>query len=169
DGTSRHLLEGSRAVVALKTVSRFWGEDKVQHYRWAERGESYCNKLCTAAREVKGWDEAVVKLNRLIHSRARQLRVGGVKVSVNSIEPQDLISLRVWSHKDTYTRKVDEREIVLPFRELAATDLPAGFCFDRFGLLIRMEEQRPESVPEGGVMIDGVVSEWSQQVQRPRK
>ncbi|KAK4205911.1 hypothetical protein QBC37DRAFT_245950, partial [Rhypophila decipiens] len=164
-----HLPDGSSVVASLRTVSRIWGEDKVHYYRWAERGESYCNKLCAAAREVGIWEEAVVKLNRLIHRRAQQLRRRDVKISVNPIEPDDLINLRAWSHQGPYVRKGDDEGIALHFSMLAATDLPAGFGFDKFGLLIRTEEQQPGSVMEGDLVAEGNVRELDQQTRGPRK
>ncbi|KAK4206248.1 hypothetical protein QBC37DRAFT_460354, partial [Rhypophila decipiens] len=148
DGIGQYLSETSRIVVPLRTVSRIWGGDKVQHYRWAERGASYCSKLCAAAREVGDWEEAVVKLNRLIHRRAQQLRRRDVKISVNPIEPDDLINLRAWSHQGSYVKKGDDDGIGLPFSMLAATDLRAGFAFDKFRLLIRMEEQQPAIISD---------------------
>jgi hypothetical protein len=94
-----------KSLRPLKAVSRYWDEEKVQHYQWADRGESYFNKLCSAAREVWDWEEAVVKLNRLIHRRAEQLRRRDTKKFVNPIEPCDLIDLRAWSHQYRYVKK----------------------------------------------------------------
>lgn len=88
----------SRSVEALKTVSRIWGGDKVHYYQWAYRGEYFCKKLCTAARQVSDWDEAVVKLKRLIHRRAEQIGRRKVKQSVDPIDPDDLVNLKAWSH-----------------------------------------------------------------------
>ena len=145
--------KGPKGFPSLKTVGRYWGEEKVQHYRWADRGEGYCNKLCSAAREVWDWEEAVVKLNRLIHRRAQQLRRRDVKKGVNPIEPDDLINLRAWSHQDPYVKKGDDEGIALPFRKPATADLPAGFGFDKFGLVVRNERPQPESVIEGAVRV----------------
>jgi len=36
---------------------------------------------------------------------------------------------------------------------LAATDLPAGFGFDKFGLVVRNGQPEPESVTEGGARV----------------
>jgi hypothetical protein len=66
---TRERTEGSKNFASLKTVGCIWGGEKVQYYQWADRGESFSSKLCTAAREVSDWDEAVVKLKRLIHRR----------------------------------------------------------------------------------------------------
>ena len=87
-----------RSVEALKTVSRIWGGDKVHYYQWAYRGEYFCKILCTAARQVSDWDEAVVRLNRLIHRRAEQIGRRKVKQSVDPIDPDDLVNLKAWSH-----------------------------------------------------------------------
>ncbi|EJT68997.1 hypothetical protein GGTG_13394 [Gaeumannomyces tritici R3-111a-1] len=144
EATGGHLLEGSKAREGLKSVRRIWGEDKVQYYQWANRGVGFCNKLLTAAREVRDWDEAVVKLNRLIHRRAQQIGRRKVKESVDPIEPDDLVNLKAWRRKDPYVKKNDREGIALPFRKLVVADLPAGFGFDKFGLMgPRKETESP--------------------------
>ncbi|KAM7195032.1 hypothetical protein V8F33_006901, partial [Rhypophila sp. PSN 637] len=149
----RDLRDGFRIQASLRTVSRNWGGDKVQHYRWAERGKWYCSNLCAADRAVRDWDEAVMKLNRLIHRRDQQVGRRQVRMGVDPIETADLIDLRVWSHEGAYMRANDEGEAALPFRPLASTDLSAGFSFDGFGLLIRTQERPLGSVPERGANV----------------
>jgi hypothetical protein len=136
----------SRSVEALKTVSRIWGGDKVQYYQWRE--EEFCKKLCTAARQVSDWDEAVVKLNRLIRRPAEQIGRRKVKQSVDPIDLDDLVNLKAWSHKDPYVKKNDGEGIALSLSKLAVTDLPAGFGFDKFWLMVRTEERQLGSVEE---------------------
>ncbi|KAK3350357.1 hypothetical protein B0T25DRAFT_263977 [Lasiosphaeria hispida] len=104
-----------------------------------------------------------------MHRRAQQLQRRRVKKSVNSIEPDDLINLRAWSHQDPYVKKNDQEGIALPFRKLATADLPAGFGFDKFGLLIRAEEQRPGSVLEGDLITECNPREPDQQARGLRK
>ncbi|KAM7213488.1 hypothetical protein V8F06_011101, partial [Rhypophila decipiens] len=164
------MRDGSRIQASLRTVSRIWGGDKVQHYRWAERGESYCTKLCVAARAVRHWDEAVMKLNKLIHRRDQQVGRRHVRMGVNPIEPVDLIDLRAWSHTDAYTRTNDEGETALSFRQLTITDMLDGFSFDSFGLLIRMEERPLGSVPERGANGPREISDPGEQgqIQQPK-
>lgn len=96
-------------------------------------------------------------LNRIIHRRAQQHGRREVKESANPIEPDDLINLKAWSHKDPYIKTNDHEGIALPFRKLDITDLPAGFGFDEFGLMVRKEQQQSGSVPEAGVAVEGDV------------
>jgi hypothetical protein len=94
--TTRERLKGPNSLASLKIVRCIWGGDKIQYYQWADKGESFCKKLCTTAREVSDWDEAVVKLNRLIHRRTQQHGHGRgeVRESADPIEPGDLINLK---------------------------------------------------------------------------
>lgn len=94
EGDSETVLAGGATARSLKTVGRIWGRDKVQHYQWADRGQNFCNKLRVAARKVRDWGEATVKLNRLIHGRVLRLSRRQVQVSVNPIEPDDLVNLK---------------------------------------------------------------------------
>ncbi|KAK6206185.1 hypothetical protein QIS74_13604 [Colletotrichum tabaci] len=105
-----------KCLSALTEVSRCWGLDKVQHYHWASKGEKYCKVLRTAARAVPEWAEAAIKLNR-----------------------RDLDTLKAWSYKQAYVKQNGRGQHSLLFEKLADTDLPQGFGFDRFGLMVRKE------------------------------
>jgi hypothetical protein len=96
---------------------------------------------------------AVVKLNRLIHRRAQQPRRRGVTESVNHIDSDDLVDLKAWSHKHSYVKRKDDEGIALPFTKLAATDLPTGFGFDKFGLIIRKSQQQQQQQPDNDLAI----------------
>lgn len=182
----RHSREEVRTSACLKTVCRIWGGEKVEYYQWVHRGEHYCNKVRTAALVVMDWDEAVLKLNRLIHRRARLFGRFKVKESANPIDCCDLINLKAWSHKDPYVAKEDKEGIVLPFTKLAVTELPAGYGFDKFGLMVRSERQSSDNAAKGGLMerreqqqsgnrtkggaaVKSVVSRPSRQHQETRK
>ncbi|KAK3375809.1 hypothetical protein B0T24DRAFT_523517 [Lasiosphaeria ovina] len=115
----------SKCVTALKTVARYWGQDVVQHYQWAYKGRKYCDKLCAAAREVHDWEKVVTALNSLILKRSQQgmsLKRRPVSASLNPIEQGDLDNLR--KH---------------PPENGLAIDLPDGFGFDKFGLIVHEE------------------------------
>jgi hypothetical protein len=103
-------------------VANYWGQDIVQHYRWAYKGRKYCDKLCAAARIVQDWKTAVAGFNLLILERSQQgitLKRRPILASMNPIEQGDLDNLR--KH--------------LP-EKIPIVDLPAGFGFDKFGLLV---------------------------------
>ncbi|KAH8747980.1 hypothetical protein F5883DRAFT_653384 [Diaporthe sp. PMI_573] len=51
----------------------------------------------------------------------------------------DLVHLSSWGNKLPYIVKNDRKGVPLPYRRLDDTELPASFCFDKFGLLIRTE------------------------------
>ena len=132
---------GPVGLSLVQMVGQIWGAEKVDHYRWAEKAENFRVKLYSAARTVQDWDEAAVKLSRLILRRLVQVGRRELSVSVNPITTDDLINLKSWIGADSYTRKNDRQRKVLPFRRLDDTELPPGCGFDAYGLLVRMEEQ----------------------------
>ncbi|KAL8366290.1 hypothetical protein RB595_004861 [Gaeumannomyces hyphopodioides] len=127
----------SRCISPLKTVGRYWGAAFVQHYQLASKGERYCEVIGAAAREVRGLNEAVTKLNRLMLRRHLATGRGRRRLRevVNPIDQADPVDLRAWSHQDSF----DKDKNSLPYQELAAADLPPGFGFDKFGLMVREE------------------------------
>jgi hypothetical protein len=94
---------------------------------------------------VADWDEAAVKLNRLIHRRSGDVGRFKVKESVNPIIWDDLVNLKAWSYRGSYVARKDSAGISLPFRTLEVGDLPAGFGFDKFGLMVRKEGEQDGS------------------------
>ena len=118
----------SRCLSILKEVIRCWGADIVRHYQFASRGEKYCNQLRRAVRMVPVWDEARIGLTLSMLKRSRDVRRQPPRVSVNPIEQVDLQSLGAWSPKDSS-----------PCKRLTTEDLPDGFGFDKFGLMVHKE------------------------------
>ncbi|EJT68108.1 hypothetical protein GGTG_14312 [Gaeumannomyces tritici R3-111a-1] len=127
----------SRCIGPLKTVDRYWGADFVQHYQLASKGVRYCEVTGAAARELRDLDEAVTKLNRLMLRRHLATGRGQRRLRevLNPIDQADLVNLKAWSHRDSFDKGKD----FLPYRKLAAADLPPGFGFDKFGLMMREE------------------------------
>jgi len=117
----------SACLSALKEVARCWGRQVIQHYRWASRGEKYCNQLRAAARKVPRWDDAVTGLNWSILQRSRNVRRRPVKASANPIEQHDLEHLKTWPQDPSLQKK------------LSIDDIPNGLGFDAFGLLVHKE------------------------------
>ncbi|KAK2758930.1 hypothetical protein CKAH01_16758 [Colletotrichum kahawae] len=131
-------------------------------------GEKYCKVLRTAARAVSEWAEAAIKLNRVMLGRHQRVRARLVKLAANPIEQGDLDTLKAWSYKQAYVRQNGCDRYSLPFEELAITDLPQGFGFDKFGLMVGKEyavasakddthsSHAPEATTEGDILSEFV-------------
>ncbi|KAH0421178.1 hypothetical protein CcaCcLH18_13596 [Colletotrichum camelliae] len=168
-GVATEGMEIKRSCLsALMEVSRCWGIDKVQHYHWASRGEKYCKVLRTAARAVPEWAEAAIKLNRVMLGRHQRVGARLVKLAANPIEQGDLDTLKAWPYKQAYMRQNGCDRYSLPFEELIITDLPQGFGFDKFGLMVGKEyavasakddmdsSHAPEATTEGDILSEFV-------------
>jgi len=128
-----------KCLAPLRRVSIRWGKEKVQHYNWACRGEKYCKSLGTAVSTVSDWSEAVCKLNQLMKRRMVMSGRRAIQVSVNPIDQIDLENLKKWPRKDPYIKMNDREEVQLEYRELTVDDLPEGYGFDEYGLIVRSE------------------------------
>ncbi|KAM7204420.1 hypothetical protein V8F33_001722 [Rhypophila sp. PSN 637] len=137
----------SRCIGPLKTVDQYWGADFVRHYQLASKGVKYCEVTGAASREVRDLDEAVTKLNRLMLRRHTATGRGVRRLlhAVNPIAQADLVDLKAWSHRESFNK--DKQS--LPYRTLVAADLPSGFGFDKFGLMV--QEEFAISSPAGTV------------------
>ncbi|KAK3983849.1 hypothetical protein QBC44DRAFT_390770 [Cladorrhinum sp. PSN332] len=140
----------SKLVPLLKTVSLYWGKDFVQHYQLAGKGQNYCTKLSIAVK-LHTRENGVRKLNQLILRRFRIPGRRGVRAGVNPIEPVDLINLAAWKGEAPFIKDGDPEGIQLPFADLTFEDLPTGFTFDRYGLIVRLQFE-----PLAGADLDGV-------------
>ncbi|KAK0701088.1 hypothetical protein B0T26DRAFT_763683 [Lasiosphaeria miniovina] len=126
----------SKLLPPLKMVSLQWGKDFVQHYQLAGKGQNYCNKF-SAAVKLHTLENGVRKLNQLLLRRFQIPGRRGVRAGVNPIEPVDLQNLATWRDEAPFIKDGDPSEVQLPFVDLTSKDLPPGFIFDRFGLLVR--------------------------------
>ncbi|KAK4456960.1 hypothetical protein QBC42DRAFT_48711 [Cladorrhinum samala] len=126
----------SKLLPPLKMVSLHWGKDFVQHYQLASKGQSYCNKF-SAAVKLHSRENGVRKLNQLLLRRYQIPGRRGVKAGVNPIEPVDLQNLATWKAEAPFIKDADPDGVQLPFVDLTSEDLPTGFIFDRFGLMVR--------------------------------
>ncbi|KAF2254511.1 hypothetical protein BU26DRAFT_139666 [Trematosphaeria pertusa] len=61
-----------------------------------------------------------------------------IEDSANPISHADLENLAAWDHTETFVIKGDTEEVVLHCRPLTMKDLPDGFGFDKFGLIVRI-------------------------------
>ncbi|KAK0749761.1 hypothetical protein B0T18DRAFT_407523 [Schizothecium vesticola] len=126
----------SKLLPPLKMVSLHWGKDFVQYYQLAGKGQRYCNKF-SAAVKLHTRENGVRKLNQLLLRRYQIPGRRGVKAGVNPIEPVDLQNLTIWRGEGPFIKDADPEGVQLPFVDLVSEDLPPGFIFDRFGLMVR--------------------------------
>ena len=98
-----------KCITLLTHVSKCWGWEKIEHYRWHLLNKKYCNKLCTAANQVPIWNEARTKLNRLVMRRTVLPGTGRhqIKISKNPILQTDLNNLQLWKDQNSFIRPKD--------------------------------------------------------------
>jgi hypothetical protein len=123
----------------LKKASLVWGREKVQHYRWHDRGFSFCKKLGAVADE-RPWPEFVTKANRLLWRRAtmeRKYRRRHIKNLADPLGEIELCCLKFWLGEHSYIEDKDPDQTELQPSALSPEELPDGFGFDKFGLLVR--------------------------------
>ncbi|KAK0710349.1 hypothetical protein B0T26DRAFT_724671 [Lasiosphaeria miniovina] len=133
----------SKLLPPLKVISLQWGKDFVQHYQLASKGQFYCNKF-SAAVKLYSRENAIRKLNQLLLRRFRMPGRRDIKAGVNPIEPVDLQNLVNWRGEGPFVKQNDPIGIQLLFADLTHDDLPTGFVFDQFGLLVRCPSDRWE-------------------------
>ncbi|KAF2188758.1 hypothetical protein K469DRAFT_503573, partial [Zopfia rhizophila CBS 207.26] len=122
-----------QSLAPLTKVSGCWGIEKVQHYEWAYAGEKYCKVLGTAASRIPDWEEALVKLNRLILRRINA-HWRPLMLSANPIDLIDLENLKKWPGKNEF-EKNSSKGFRLPYQPVSHSDLPNGYSFDQYGLI----------------------------------
>ncbi|KAF2193571.1 hypothetical protein K469DRAFT_497944, partial [Zopfia rhizophila CBS 207.26] len=122
-----------QSLAPLTKVSGCWGIEKVQHYEWAYVGEKYCKVLGTAASRIPDWEEASVKLNRLILRRINAYW-RPLMLSANLIDLIDLENLKKWPGKNEF-EKNSSKGFRLPYQPVSHSDLPNGYSFDQYGLI----------------------------------
>ncbi|OCL13860.1 hypothetical protein AOQ84DRAFT_309859, partial [Glonium stellatum] len=128
-----------RCLPPLSKTSGYWGKEKVQHYGWASAGEKYCKVLGTAASRVPTWEEALIKLNQLI---LRRINIPGrrpLRLSANPIDLIDLENLKTWLDKNPFVKIKDKEGFQLQYRPVSSSDLPNGYSFDQYGLIVSVE------------------------------
>ena len=117
----------------LTETSGYWGIDKIRHYQWASRGLRYCKMLGIVACRNQDWEVAQVKLNQILLRRIANGRSLGM--SVNPLEVADLQHLKVWPGITDFHKR-GRMSYSLKFQPLSETDLPTGYAFDQYGLIV---------------------------------
>ena len=66
----------------------------------------------------------------------RKYRRLPIRDSLDPLDQVELDNLGRWSGEGTFVKDKDPENVPLPFRELAVEELPPGFGFDEYGLLV---------------------------------
>ncbi|KAK3897100.1 ATP synthase subunit alpha [Staphylotrichum tortipilum] len=120
----------------LRAISLQWGKDFVQHYQLAGKGQHYCNQF-SAAIKPHTRENGIQKLNQLLLRRFRIPGRRDIRAGVNPIEPVDLRNLASWRDEGPFVKEGDPDIVQLQFVDLTCEDIPPGFVFDQFGLMVR--------------------------------
>jgi hypothetical protein len=124
-----------QCLAPLTKASAFWGNDKVRHYGWASKGWGYCKVLGTAVARSPDWTDALVKLNQLLLGRIAAGHC--LKACANSIELIDLEQLKAWPDQTDFEKS--RHGHILKYQGVTDSDLPDGYGFDQYGLVVRAE------------------------------
>jgi hypothetical protein len=112
----------SKCVGVLRKVAHFWGIEVVQHYKFARKGRNYCEKLGEVTQAVRDWKQAVLVLNAAMFQRSHRglsLKRRPIQPTINPLERSDF----EWAKRNHMS-------------ELEPATIPAGFGYDKFGLLV---------------------------------
>ncbi|KAH6690124.1 hypothetical protein EV126DRAFT_445459 [Verticillium dahliae] len=122
-----------RCLDALTEVAHRWGRHVVLHYDLVLGGPEYCHHVRIAARVIPTFDKAVVALNRCTKERAATQPPSHPARDISShIDVEDLQRITQWWENGTYPRK-----------HLRDEDLPPGYGFDDFHLMVPLEHAWP--------------------------
>ncbi|KAK7994229.1 hypothetical protein PG991_015817 [Apiospora marii] len=119
----------------LQSAAEHWGNGLVQHLAVGLRGISFAIKFASVARQHRHWEkEALPRLQQLV---LRRIQISTFRRSYPfSIEPIDLDNAKAWKTQDSFIKTKDPDNAALPFRTVCAEELPAGYTFDPFGLIV---------------------------------
>lgn len=111
-------------LTCLEAVGSRWGRAVLQHYQWPSRPLKFCKLLRGVAIALPEWRNARDGLNSLMLKLHQTPGHCLIEDSPSPIRQTHLDKLR--ASKDTI------------YRPLVAQELPHGFGFDEFGILVRV-------------------------------
>ncbi|KAK3900121.1 hypothetical protein C8A05DRAFT_17545 [Staphylotrichum tortipilum] len=166
--------EIKKCLPPLRAVSIHWGREKLQHYNWPARGWYFCKRLGPIANKM-AWPEFIIKANRLLLRRAQmdgKFRRHRIRESPDPLDSVELENLGRWTTEGPYVKHKDPDSIALPFEELSLGDLPSGYGFDRYGLMVHsqfsyLRRASPEEDTGLSGPLDSGISEQSSSVESP--
>jgi hypothetical protein len=141
DVAQSNIKMSKQSLAPLVETAECWGMDKVHHYEWTSTGRKFCQVLGSAASRTPVWEEALVKLNQLLLRRITEGR--SLRSSVNPVYILDLERLIAWPDKSDFEKK-GRKPYVLKYESIMECDLPAGYTFDQYGLIVAVQSQGNE-------------------------
>ncbi|KAK8851787.1 Lysine-specific demethylase 2B [Apiospora arundinis] len=119
----------------LQSAVEHWGNDLVQHLAVGPRGISFAIKFASVARQHRDWEkEALPRLQQLV---LRRIQISAFRRSYPfSIEPIDLDNAKAWKTQGSFVKTKDPHNVELPFRKVSAKELPDGYTFGPYGLIV---------------------------------
>ncbi|KAH7358125.1 hypothetical protein B0T11DRAFT_283738 [Plectosphaerella cucumerina] len=143
--SSRESSNQARFSQEVKRAAKFWGEALVQNYIGNGQGIRFAIQLAGAAEQHPDWEkQALPRLQQLVRRRI-QLGSHGRHTFVHPIETTDLINAKAWVGDRSYVKMNDPEHTELPLESLAPEQLPQGYAFDKYGLLIQGSVQVSDS------------------------
>lgn len=107
-----------KCLSPLRTIIRVCGKEIVQHYQSAIRGERYCKHMRTTAMKVTNLEEFLIK------RRDRCRSEDCLKLSINLIDPVDLVNVRKWESMESYVKVNDPANDELSYERITIEDVP---------------------------------------------
>jgi hypothetical protein len=121
-----------RCAKELKKAASYWGEDIVQHYVEG-RGANFAIQLALVAKAHQDFEtQALPRLQQLVR---RRIQLGKRKYK-HALERTDLLNARLWVSDASYVKSNDHEKIELPFLVLESNELPNGYVFDLYRLIV---------------------------------
>lgn len=126
----------SRWTAELKSAATGWGEEIVQHYA-GERGVNFAVEFARVARTHPSWEtNALPRFQQLVRRRIQLIEKHGRHSFRNPLERIDLVNARLWDTNNSYIKHKDPDQVYLPVSILREEELPCGYGFDQYGLLV---------------------------------
>lgn len=155
----------TRWKAELESAAKSWGEELVQHYA-GERGVGFAVELARAARTHPDWKtNALPRLQQLACRRIQLIGKHGRHSFMHALERIDLINARAWDANESYIKRQDPDQVSLPVSMLGKEELPYGYDFDRYGLIVPKAIGNDESRQPTGSTVDPITIDMDQTKQ----
>ncbi|KAH6697080.1 hypothetical protein F5X68DRAFT_238421 [Plectosphaerella plurivora] len=135
--TSQEIPNQTMLSQELQRAANYWGAELVRHYIADGQGARFVARLSEAAERHPNWEKQTLpRLQQLVRRRI-QLGNHGRHTYGHPIETVDLINASSWLDNHSFVKMNDPEGVELPFKPLTPEQLPPGYTFDKYGLLVQ--------------------------------